>query len=120
MVLLAVTMTSSPCSACCILAWPSSGSMPGVLFVLFPPTVQVLGLLPSQPPFPCCKPGKGGTYLGPPYLGLLSTNVFNTARLLPLNPRAHSTENCRFCWGTVVGVAWRGVARLGMAWHGVV
>ncbi|KAL4439975.1 hypothetical protein ABPG75_002976 [Micractinium tetrahymenae] len=39
--------------------------------------------------------GKGGALIGPPYLGPFSFNFFNTARLTPLNPRAHSAESCR-------------------------
>ena len=42
-----------------------------------------------------CRAGKGGTYIGPPYLGLLATNVFNTSRMFPLNPRAYSADKCR-------------------------
>lgn len=42
--------------------------------------------------------GKEG-YFGPPYFGLLCPNLFNTARLTPLNWRAHSAEDCRRAWG---------------------
>lgn len=35
--------------------------------------------------------------IGPPYLGPFFSNFFNTTRLVPLNPQAHSTEGCR--WG---------------------
>ena len=41
------------------------------------------------------RAGKGGAYIGPPYLGLLSTNMFNTSRMFPLNPRAYSADSCR-------------------------
>lgn len=56
--------------------------------------------LPPSPP-PSCTPagraGKGGAMIGPPYLGPFFSNFFNTTRLVPLNPQAHSTEGCR--WG---------------------
>ncbi|KAI3431715.1 hypothetical protein D9Q98_004759 [Chlorella vulgaris] len=39
--------------------------------------------------------GKGGEYIGPPYLGLLALSSFNTSRITPLNPAAHSAFKCR-------------------------
>ncbi len=47
---------------------------------------------PSNSPFPA---GKGGALIGPPYLGPLFSNFFNTTRLTPLNPQAHSSKSCR-------------------------
>ncbi|KAL4420287.1 hypothetical protein ABPG77_005627 [Micractinium sp. CCAP 211/92] len=39
--------------------------------------------------------GKGGALIGPPYLGPFFSNFFNTTRLTPLNPQAHSSKSCR-------------------------
>ena len=44
---------------------------------------------------PWTPAGRGGSYIGPPYLGMFCPNVLNTTRLVPLNPRAHSDDSCR-------------------------